>query len=89
MFIYAHINKENICDGISTLAGEVIQGDLIAITDADSALIYKKYDLVTKTWSTEGYEPASTAPIDAFTALQNQMVEAQSAINYLVMGGTQ
>ncbi len=68
MFIYAQLDKNNICIGVSQLAGEVIDPKLIPIDIADPDKIWRKYG--NGQWSTEKYEPVSTAPIDEFAALK-------------------
>ena len=43
-FFYAQINKENICVGISSLSGEVIDESLIEIENYDLSILGKKYN---------------------------------------------
>lgn len=42
--IYAQINEENICVGVSQLSGEVDSPLLIPIAEFDSSVIGKKYN---------------------------------------------
>jgi hypothetical protein len=75
MYFYAQLNDNNICIGVSQLSGEIIDPKMIAIESVDTDKIWRKYE--NGTWSTDKYEPTSTAPIDEFTALQdtvNQLV---------------
>ncbi|MCB2309046.1 hypothetical protein LGL08_20290 [Clostridium estertheticum] len=65
MKIYAVLNKNKICTGISQLSGEVIQADMIEITTTDMKYMWKKFE--NSVWSTGTFEPVSTAPIDEFT----------------------
>lgn len=68
MYLYAQLNENNVCIGLSQLSGEVIDSKLVEIASADSDYLWKKYE--NGVWSTEKYEPVSTAPIDEFTALK-------------------
>lgn len=67
MKIYATLNENKICTGISQLSGEVIQENMVELPSFSDTYMWKKYDTSTKTWSTEKFEPISTAPLDEFT----------------------
>jgi len=91
MKFYAQLNENKICTGISQLSGEVIQSNMIEIQSADSSYMWKKYE--NSAWSTETFEPVSTAPITEFEQLKaNQELILQSQSNQdeiimnLVMG---
>ena len=43
-FFYAQINEENICVGISSLSGEVIDEKFIEIESYDLSILGKKYN---------------------------------------------
>lgn len=71
MKCYAQINENNICIGISQLAGEVVQDNMIEIPTVDMSYLWKKHE--NGSWSNETYEPESTAPITEFTSMKNQI----------------
>jgi hypothetical protein len=71
MKTYAQLNENNICTGISQLSGEVIQENMIELPSASMDYMWKKYE--NNQWSTDKFEPKSTAPIDEFTAMQNSV----------------
>lgn len=89
MKIYAQLNENKICVGISQLSGEVIQENMIEITSVDSTLLWKKYE--NGAWSTGTFEPQSTAPITEFEQLKSQLQTVQSdnanLVTMLVEGG--
>lgn len=68
MNIYAQLNENNICIGISQLSGEVNASNMIRIENFDEDKIRRKYE--NGAWSTEKYEPLSTAPLDEFQQLR-------------------
>lgn len=92
MNIYAQINENKICTGISQLSGEVLQDNMIEITSFSEDYMWKKYE--NGVWSSEKYEPNSTAPINDFENLKaenEQLKETQGlmqeALDFLLMGG--
>lgn len=89
MKIYAQLNENKICIGISQLSGEVIQENLIELPSADTGYLWKKYE--NSTWSAGTFEPESTAPISEFeelkvknTALQTDLINTKLAMAELV-----
>ncbi|MBU3098392.1 MULTISPECIES: hypothetical protein [Clostridium] len=78
MKIYAVLNGNNICTGISQLSGEVIQADMIEISSPDMSYMWKKYE--GGVWSAETFEPVTTAPINDFDQLKldNEQLKANS-----------
>lgn len=42
--VYAQLNDEKICVGISDLSGEVVAEDMIKIDEFDTTLLGKKYN---------------------------------------------
>ena len=44
MYIYAELNKNNICKAVSELSGEVIKDTMIRIDSYDESLLGKKYN---------------------------------------------
>jgi len=68
MIIYAQLNKNNVCIGIAQLAGEVTDTNMVELQSADADKLWRKYE--NGVWSTDKYEPNSTAPLDVFTSLK-------------------
>lgn len=93
MKFYAQLNENNICIAISRLSGEVIQENMIEIQSEDSDKLWRKYE--NSAWSTEKFEPESTAPISEFEemkaeniALRNDLSNAVMELSMLIaMGG--
>lgn len=54
-FIYAQINEQGYCIGISSLSGEVVSDNLILIDEYDISYLNKKYDMEKKEWTDEYY----------------------------------
>lgn len=79
-YFYAQLNGNNICIGILQLSGETIQDDRIRIENYDISYVWKKYE--NDVWSTEKYEPTSTAPIEEFEQLkQSNLILSQTLGN--------
>lgn len=55
-FIYAQLDSENYCIGISQLSGEVIQDNLIRLEEFDSSYMGRLYDMENQVW-TDTYRP--------------------------------
>jgi len=89
MYIYAILNENMICTGMSQLSGEVIQENMIKIPAFSDEYVWRKYE--NAEWSTEKFEPQSTAPLTAFDQLiknQESMTNTQAQVVLaLVMGG--
>lgn len=83
MKFYAQLNENNICIGISQLSGEVIQDDMIEIQSFDNDKIWRKYE--NKVWSTEKFEPQSTAPITEFEALKAENIALRNDLSNAVI----
>ncbi|MBC3901423.1 hypothetical protein GH811_17625 [Acetobacterium malicum] len=83
MKIYAQLNENKICTGISQLSGEVIQADMIEIPSADNSYLWKKYE--NGVWSTGTFEPQSTAPITEFEALKVENVALRNDLSNAVI----
>lgn len=84
MTIYAQLNANNICIGISQLSGEVQGTNMIPIESMDTDYIWRKYE--NGEWSTEKYEPVSTAPIDDFADTKQRVADLELAMT-AVLGG--
>lgn len=85
MKIYATLNENKICTGISQLSGEVIKDDMIEIPIFSEDYMWKKYE--NGAWSTQKFEPVSTAPIDEFEQIKKNQELMQKAIDDLALGG--
>ena len=68
MIIYAQLNTNNICIGISQLSGEVDDPQLVKIDSLDTDKLWRKYE--NDQWSAEKFEPQSTAPLTKFEQLR-------------------
>lgn len=55
MKIYAQINEDKICIGVSQLSSEVIRGNMIEIPSSDDDYLWRKYE--NGNWSDEKFEP--------------------------------
>ncbi|HBC94312.1 MAG TPA: hypothetical protein DCZ10_15795 [Pelotomaculum sp.] len=66
--IYAQLNENNICIGVSQLSGTVEAPNMIQIDTIDTDKIWRKYE--NGQWSAEKYEPQSTAPLTEFEQLR-------------------
>lgn len=84
MKIYAQLNKNNICIGVSQLSGAVQADNMIPITSMDTDYIWRKH--VNGQWSTEKYEPESTAPITDFEETKHRVADLEMAMA-AVLGG--
>ena len=84
MKFYAQLNENNICIGISQLSGEVIQDNMIEIQSFDNDKVWRKYE--NKTWSSEKFEPQSTAPISEFEQLKAEQQELSDTVAEILMG---
>ncbi len=76
MKIYAQLNENQICIGISQLSGKANVDNMIEIESFDDSYIWRKYE--NGEWSAERYEPVSTAPIDEFEALKIKSAELEA-----------
>lgn len=56
IFIYAQLDSENYCVGISQLSGEVIQDNLIRLEEFDTSFMDRLYDTENQVW-TNTYRP--------------------------------
>lgn len=84
MNIYAQLNENNICIGVSQLSGEVSAPDMVEIPNLDTNYIWRKYD--NGVWSTEKYEPQTTAPITEFEETKQRVADLEMAMA-AVLGG--
>lgn len=82
MFIYAVINENKICTGYSQLISEIKNENNILIpeTSNPSDYIFKKYDVTTKEWSTDKYEPVADVPIDRLDIIEKRTSDLENLI---------
>lgn len=74
-YIYAQIDENNICHGVSDLSGEKFEKNLIRIENLDSDLIGKKY--VDGRW----LEMPKSELVETFTPEPTQLDRIETAIN--------
>lgn len=53
MIVYAQIDEQDYCIGVSELSGEVDSEDMIQINSYDSSYLSRKYDRKNKVWTDE------------------------------------
>ncbi|MGS0763701.1 hypothetical protein [Syntrophomonas curvata] len=75
---YAQLNKDNICIGISELAGEPNDSSLIPLEAFDESYIWKKYE--DGQWSIEQHIPGTVVLHQDEIALLLSSVSQQEAI---------
>lgn len=77
---YATLNENNICIGTqsSSLEQPLNSVEITEQEYKDNTYVYRKYE--NNQWSTEKFEPTSTAPIDEFTSMKNQVDALNIAI---------
>lgn len=85
MYIYAQLDENNVCTGISRLSGEAQDHRLVPIESFDRDLFWRKYE--NGQWSEGKYEPQSTAPLTEFEQLKQQQTLMQAALDELILGG--
>jgi hypothetical protein len=82
---YAQLNNDNVCVGVSILAGEVTADNMVEIPNADEDFIYRKFD---GQWSVAKYQP--DVPLikkDEFEELKAQQALMQAALDELIFSG--
>lgn len=88
MIHLAELNHNNICIGTKTVSEFIEDGKHVEIDSADFELYsWRKYE--NGQWSSEKFEPKSTAPLDEFEQLKadNEMLKAMVADIGLMVGG--
>ena len=55
MYIYAQLNENNVCVGISQLSGGVTADNMVRIDTFDQDKLWRKYE--NSAWSAEKFEP--------------------------------
>ena len=78
MYIYAQLNQDNICVGLSQLSGEVKADNMVLLEDYDISIAGKKYE--DEIWVEVPPEPM---PIPEPT--EEEIVQAELLLNQLLM----
>lgn len=85
MFVYAILNDNNICDGVSVLSGEVNQSNMIEIENNNlEYYIGRKYE--NGMWSAEKYETQTTSPLTDYEESKQRIDDLETAMA-AVLGG--
>lgn len=82
---YAQLNENNICIGVSMLSGEVDAPNMVRIDNLDTDYLWRKYE--NGQWSTEKYEPQTTAPLTDYEQTKLRVDLLENALNDLILGG--
>lgn len=85
MFCYAQLNENNICIGVSRLSGEINDPKMIPIPLPDPDYIWRKCE--NGQWSTEKYEPQSTAPLTEYEETKQRVSDLEMAMAAILGGG--
>lgn len=84
MYIYAQLDDNNICIGISRLSGEVDAPHLVPIDAFSEDYLWRKYE--NGQWSAEKYEPQTTAPLTDYELTKQRLDDVELAIA-AILGG--
>lgn len=84
MYIYAQLDENNICTGVSQLSGPVDAPNMIPIDRMDIDYIWRKYE--NGAWSEDKYEPSTTAPLTEFEETKRRLDDVELAIA-AILGG--
>ena len=77
MYIYAQLNQDNICVGLSQLSGEVKADNMVLLEDYDISIAGKKYE--DGIWVEIPVEPVIEEPTEQET------IQAELLLNQLLM----
>lgn len=80
MHIYAMLNEDNICIGVSQLAGAKNEPNMVKIEAADIDLIGRKYE--NGKWSTEKYHGEQSGP-----TYDERLRAVEDALLQFMLGG--
>ena len=75
MFIYAQLNEENICIGISQLSGEMNVSNMVLLEEYDASIAGKKYE--DGIWVEVIREPAVEMPTE------QEIIQAEMLLNQI------
>lgn len=83
-YFYAQLNENNICIGVSQLSGPAEASNMIQIDTLDTDKIWRKYE--NGAWSTEKFEPDSSAPVTEFEETKQRVSDLEMAMA-AILGG--
>jgi hypothetical protein len=78
MKFYAQLNENNICIGMCQLSGAILDPRAIEVENYSYDYLWKKYD--NGIWSTEKFEPQSTAPLTEFEQLKSENADLKTQL---------
>lgn len=83
-YIYAELDKNNICKAVSDLSGEVIKDTMIPLETYDISLLGMRYD--NGEWVEVPVEPVEPEPtqLDRIETQVNTLVGNESALDVLL-----
>jgi len=85
MIHLAELNKNNICIGVKTVLHMIDDGKHVEIPEPNfDYYVWRKYE--NGQWSTEKYEPETTAPLSEFEEAKQRIADLEAAIA-AILGG--
>lgn len=79
MYLYAVLNENGVCVGLSSLAGEVLRADHIPIETMDEDLLYRKFE--EGEWSKEKFVPDHAAiELSRMEKLEKENIDLKLAL---------
>ena len=85
MIHLVELNENNICIGVKTVLHMIDDGKHVEIPEPNfDYYVWRKYE--NGEWSTEKYEPESTAPLDEFEETKQRIADLEAAIA-AILGG--
>jgi len=85
MIHLAELNENNICIGVKTVLHMIDDGKHVEIPEPNfDYYVWRKYE--NGEWSTEKYEPESTAPLSEFEETKQRIADLEAAIA-AILGG--
>jgi len=85
MIHLAELNQNNICIGVKTTKSYINDGKHVEIPEPNfDYYVWRKYE--NGQWSTEKYEPETTAPLSEFEEAKQRIADLETAIA-AILGG--
>jgi len=85
MIHLAELNQNNICIGVKTTKSHINDGKHVEIPEPNfDYYVWRKYE--NGQWSTEKYEPETTAPLSEFEEAKQRILDLEAAIA-AILGG--
>jgi len=85
MIHLAELNENNVCIGVKTVMYMIDDGKHVEIPSSDfEYYVWRKYE--NGEWSTEKYEPKTTASLGEFEDMQQRISDLEAAIA-AILGG--